>query len=238
MTPPVDLPVALEPLLTGINQHFQEQGRSWVTLSYAQSLDGSIAARRGSPLVLSGSATLEITHHLRSRHAAILVGIGTLLADDPQLTVRLVPGEDPQPVVLDSQLRFPLDARLLQTTKSPWIMASRNASADREFALVQAGARVFRTAAERVNLGEVLAFLAREGIPSVMVEGGARVITSFLQARLVDLIVLTIAPRFVGGLQGVETLLADHGPRLVEFGVQRYEDDLLVWGRPRWALGD
>ena len=133
MTPPVDLPVALEPLLTGINQHFQEQGRSWVTLSYAQSLDGSIAARRGSPLVLSGSATLEITHHLRSRHAAILVGIGTLLADDPQLTVRLVPGEDPQPVVLDSQLRFPLDARLLQTTKSPWIMASRNAPADREF---------------------------------------------------------------------------------------------------------
>ena len=70
-----------------------------------------------------------------------------------------------------------------------------------------------------------------------MVEGGAGVITSFLQAQLVDLVVLTIASRLIGGVRGVESLLADDGPRLDKFGVQRFDEDLLVWGCPRWNGG-
>ncbi|HRE30133.1 MAG TPA: dihydrofolate reductase family protein, partial [Anaerolineales bacterium] len=77
-------------------------------VSYAQSLDGCLAAAVGAPLALSGPEALRFTHQLRATHAAILVGIGTVLADDPQLTVRLVDGVHPQPVVLDSQLRLPL----------------------------------------------------------------------------------------------------------------------------------
>ena len=107
-------------------------GNPWVTLAYAQSIDGSIAAWRGKPLAISNTASMEITHHLRARHQAILIGIGTLLADDPQLNVRLVPGDDPQPVVLDNHLRFPTGARLRGGSKQPWIMASSEASPRRE----------------------------------------------------------------------------------------------------------
>ena len=231
----IDLPIEIESLLTGMEVNAPERRRPWVTLSYAQSLDGSIAARRSAPLAISGPATLRITHSLRARHSAILVGIGTLLADDPQLNLRLVPGSDPQPVVLDRKLRFPIDARLLRGQKSPWIFTTRNAQPERETALTKSGARVFRLATEMGSLGDVLSVLNREGIHSVMVEGGAGVITSFLQAQLVDLIVLTISSRLVGGVRGIESLLADNGPRLDKFGVQRLDDDLLVWGCPHWT---
>ena len=100
----------IEVLLRGASDYHQSVGRPFVTLSYAQSLDGCIAAKRGQPLALSGPQSLTLTHQLRSAHDAIMVGIGTLLADNPRLTVRLVEGRDPQPVVLDSRLRFPSEA--------------------------------------------------------------------------------------------------------------------------------
>ena len=82
-------------------------GSPIVTLAYAQTLNGMIAKKRGEPLVLSCEESMVMTHQLRAEHDVILVGIGTVLADDPRLTVRLVEGEDPQPVVLDSHLRCP-----------------------------------------------------------------------------------------------------------------------------------
>src|SRR5262249_3832268 len=90
--------------------HPRRTGRPFVTLSYAQSVDGSIAARPGQPLALSGAQSMTLTHQLRVAHDAILVGIGTVLADNPRLTVRLVEGKNPQPIVADSHLRFPLSA--------------------------------------------------------------------------------------------------------------------------------
>src|SRR4051794_24685033 len=87
--------------------------RPIVTLAYAQSLDGSIATAARRPLALSSQPALKLTHQLRAEHDAILVGIGTVLADDPLLTVRLVNGPNPVPVVLDSRLRLPSTARLL-----------------------------------------------------------------------------------------------------------------------------
>jgi len=213
-----------------------DHDRPWVTLSYAQSLDGSITARQGKPLVLSGPATLEITHHLRAMHLGILIGINTLLSDDPRLNVRHTVGDDPQPIILDNHLRTPLTARLLHNKKHPWIMTAKQASPEREIALVRAGARVFRFNSERISLSDVLAALNREGIHSVMVEGGSQVITSFLQDQFVDLIVLTLAPRFVGGLHAVESLLPNEGFYLDELGLQRYENDLLLWGYPKWEV--
>lgn len=243
MTPPLDLPGPLDALLAGMDGHYRECGLPWVTLSYAQSLDGSISAHRSASLILSGPAALEITHSLRVRHQAILVGIGTVLADDPQLNVRLVPGDDPQPVVLDNQLRFPLKARLLQGQNPPWVMTSRQACAECETALVQAGARVFRSSTGQVDLIDMLHILGQEGVRSVMVEGGAQVITAFLQAQLVDALVITISPSLVGGVKAVESLLSSrvspsgpqNFPRLDKIGLQRIGDDLLIWGRPTWA---
>ena len=92
--------------------HRRRTGRPFVTLSYAQSLDGSIADRPGRPLALSGPQAMALTHGLRAAHEAILVGIGTVLADNPRLNVRLVDGPDPQPMVVDSRLRFPPYANL------------------------------------------------------------------------------------------------------------------------------
>ncbi len=102
-----------EPWLADVTEHRTQTGRPLVSLCYAQSLDGSLAARGGKTLRLSGPESMALTHRLRAAHDAILVGIGTILADNPSLTVRYAAGKNPQPVILDSSLRFPLNANLL-----------------------------------------------------------------------------------------------------------------------------
>jgi 3,4-dihydroxy 2-butanone 4-phosphate synthase/GTP cyclohydrolase II len=180
-------------------------GRPYVTLSYAQSLDGSIAARRGATTPISGPEALRLTHQLRAHHDAILVGIGTVLADDPQLTVRLVHGPNPQPVIVDSRLRLPPTARLLGDGRV-WIATTDAADRRRQAALEAAGARVVRLPAGdagRVSLPALLAYLHRQHVRSLMIEGGARVIGRVLAERLADRLVLTIAPLLLGGLNAV-----------------------------------
>ncbi len=225
-------------------EHHRHTGRPFVTLSYAQSMDGSIAARPGQPLALSGAQAMTLTHQLRVVHDAILVGIGTVLADNPRLTVRLVEGKNPQPIVADSRLRFPLSANLLcQHPLPPWIATGEQADAGRQQVLEAAGARVLRVpmnARGQVNLTALLARLGELGIHSVMVEGGARIITSFLAERLVDHIVLTVAPRLVGGLRAVRRFAradAVHFPRLRNLRYQWLEDDLVLWCDPAWEEG-
>ena len=180
-------------------------GRPFVTLSYAQSLDGSIAARRGATTPISGPEALRLTHQLRAHHDAILVGVGTVLADDPQLTVRLVRGPNPQPVIVDSRLRLPPTARLLGDGR-PWIATTDAADRRQQAALEAAGARVVRLPADdtgRVSLPALFAYLHRQHVHSLMVEGGARVIGRVLAERLADRLVLTIAPLLLGGLNAV-----------------------------------
>jgi 3,4-dihydroxy 2-butanone 4-phosphate synthase/GTP cyclohydrolase II len=208
-------------------------GRPVVTLSYAQSLDGSIAAAGGAALRLSGAPALELTHQLRSRHDAILVGIGTVLVDDPRLTVRLVPGASPQPIVLDSRLRFPLRAQLLQAgQRRPWIATTAGRDNQAAAGLVAAGAEIIvvpATACGRVDLPSLLATLAERGVRRLMVEGGASVITSFLDEHLVDHLVVTVTPRFVGGMRSITTLTLP-APALRNVRYEQVGDDLVVSG--------
>ena len=218
----------------------QRTGRPFVTLSYAQSLDGSIAARPGRPLALSGSKSMALTHGLRAAHDGILVGIGTLLADNPRLNVRLVEGQDPQPIVVDSRLRFPPYANLLRNCRVPWIATSEDADKERQAALEQIGARVLRlppAANGWVDLTALLRYLGEMGLNSLMVEGGAQIITSFLAARLVDQVVLTIAPMLVGGLRVMDYLgqaQVSCFPRLRRVSYQRLGEDLVLRGEPHW----
>jgi GTP cyclohydrolase II len=226
-------------LLRACEAHRQSTGRPFVTLSYAQSLDGSIADRPGHPLALSGSESMTMTHGLRASHEAILVGIGTVLADNPRLSVRLVDGADPQPVVVDSRLRFPPYASLLKSSRSPWIATSAEADAERQQALEAAGARVLRVPGSNgwVDLPNLLGHLGAMGISSLMVEGGAQIITSFLASRLVDQVVLTIAPLLVGGLRVVDRPGYAPGrrlPRLKNLTYQQLGDDLVLRGEPDW----
>ncbi len=216
--------------------------RPFVTLTYAQSLDGSIAGADSLPLHLSGSESSEMTHLLRSSNDAILVGIGTVIADDPRLTVRLTDGRDPQPIVLDSRLRFPLNASLLESYRTmPWLATLEDAPRDRQVELEAAGARVLRLPAREsdglVDLRALMAALYEDGVRSLMVEGGARVITELLEARFVDHIVVTVAPTLVGGLHAVSSKNGAGSaafPRLQGIGYKREGDDLVVWGRPAW----
>jgi 3,4-dihydroxy 2-butanone 4-phosphate synthase/GTP cyclohydrolase II len=212
-------------------------GHPYITVSYAQSLDGSIAATPGRMLRLSNPLSRAMTHHLRSRHDAILVGINTVLADDPRLTVRLAEGKDPRPVVIDGRLRTPLRARLLESPAGgPIIATSEAACCEKEERLREAGAEVVRIPCGpdgRLDLGSLLPRLGAMRIGSVMVEGGAGILSSFLTARLADQVVITISPRFVGGLAAVTA--GDESrrgpmPRLRNVRYQSLAGDLIVWG--------
>ena len=232
----------IEAWLADARNFRQEHGRPLVTLSYAQSLDGSLSLRRGVPSALSGPQAMQLTHRLRAAHDAILVGIGTVLSDDPRLTVRLAQGRNPQTVVLDGQLRFPLQAKLLQGEPLPWIATHQRpidleAHHQKKSALEARGARLFEIPPDENNdlsLPALLAKLADLGIDSLMVEGGSRVITSFLTSHLADQFVITIAPLFLAGLPAVQLPLQDGFtifPTPRDIGYDRLGDDLIVWGR-------
>jgi GTP cyclohydrolase II len=226
-------------ILRSAPDHRRRTGRPFVTLSYAQSLDGSIADRPGHPLALSGSQAMVLTHSLRAAHEAILVGIGTVLADNPRLNVRLVAGPDPQPIVVDSRLRFPHYANILKNRRSPWIAANEGIiDPERQEALEAAGARILRLPGINgwLDLAALLKNLGSMEINSLMVEGGAQIITSFLTTRLVDQVVLTIAPLLVGGLRVVDHLGQPRRrlPRLINLSYQQLGDDLVLRGEPAW----
>ncbi len=230
---------SVRPWLRSQHEYPPRNGRPFVTLSYAQSLDGALTTKQGVPTNLSGPEAMTMTHRLRANHDAILVGIGAVRADNPGLTVRLVDGDDPQPVILDSRLRFPANAKLLLNPKKPWIFTTNLAPANRYAPLEDAGARVIclaSTANGRVDLAVLLATLAEMDIKTVMVEGGAAIITSFLTARLVDQLVLTIAPRWLGGLNAL-TQTAPHfsSMNLDNLRYQQMGRDLIVTGSPKWS---
>lgn len=220
--------------------------RPLVTLSYAQSLDGSITVQRGTPLAVSGDQSLKITHQLRSAHDVILVGIGTVFADNPLLTARLASGSSPQPVVLDSMLRIPVDCRIIKEhPRKPWIGVSVEAPESKRTLLTNTGVKIFQAPTDTsgfLQLSAVLKFLYESGIKSIMVEGGARVITSFLRQRLVDHAVITIAAYFVGGLNvldnekrsQVERQQISRFPGIVKPQAGTFGQDILIWGEVQY----
>lgn len=148
-----------------------------------------------------------LTHELRAAHDAILVGVNTVLADDPRLTVRLAQGNDPQPIVLDSTLKTPYSCKLIgENTKKPWIFSTEIADAAKHELLEKGGCRVFTVSSDlhgKANLSNVLEVLFDLGIHSVMVEGGARIITSFYSQRFAHFVVVTIAPVILGGMGAI-----------------------------------
>ncbi|MDT8398627.1 MAG: RibD family protein [Pseudomonadales bacterium] len=206
--------------------------RPFITLCYAQSWDGSITTRSDAALSLSGEEATQLTHQLRSLHDGILVGIGTVLTDDPQLTVRQWPGPNPQPIVLDSHLRMPLTARLCRhSDKRCWILTSLRD--DNKFGKQADIITLDGDAEGRVKLQDALTLLWEKGIRMLMVEGGGNVITAFLKACLADALVLTVAPTLIGGYKAVGDLGITHKnqlPRIQPLHSERLGNDLIIWG--------
>ncbi|HEX2398676.1 MAG TPA: GTP cyclohydrolase II, partial [Mycobacterium sp.] len=174
--------------------------RPHVVLKYAQTLDGRIATASGDSKWISGPDERAISHALRAACDAVLVGVGTVVNDDPQLTVRLVPGASPVRVVLDSTLRTPGTARILDDDAGTIVYTTDRASVDRveELQSRHVGVRLVPAGAGGVGLSPVLQDLYTVGVRSLLVEGGAQVITAMLAAGHVDRLIVAVAPTIIG----------------------------------------
>lgn len=218
-------------------------GRPWVTAKYAMSLDGKIATRLGDARWISGEASRAHAHRLRDRSDAVIVGIGTVLADNPSLTVRPAPadGRQPRRVVVDSRLRTPLDAVLTSPTFAAGTTVACVAPAGGSAALEDRGLELLPLPADpsgRVDLVALLESLGRRGCNEVLVEGGGELLAGFLARGLVDQVEACVAPIVIGGRTastpvagiGVERI-GDAGRFEIRDVVQR-DRDVWIVARP------
>ena len=215
-------------------------GRPLVTVHYAQTIDGRIASRTGDARWVSGESSLRLAHQLRAAHDAVLVGIGTVFADDPKLTVRLAPGRSPTRVVVDSRLRISPDANVVTAAEAPTIIATTPAAPEeRAEVLRMRGARVLRVKPDadgHVDLRDLLARLRVDGIRSLLIEGGRGIITTVLRERLVDRLAVCIAPKVLGeGIAAVGDLHIDRLRDAITFeraGFIACGSDVVFYGEP------
>jgi diaminohydroxyphosphoribosylaminopyrimidine deaminase/5-amino-6-(5-phosphoribosylamino)uracil reductase len=232
--------VEAEALLMGFAKYILA-GVPWVTLKAAVTLDGRIATRSGDSRWITGKLARREAHRLRAEADAVLVGIGTVLADDPALTVRHVRGRQPLRVVVDTKLRTPLDAKLVKDAKTrpTLILHAKDAPQRRQDALRERGvelAKVKRARKGGLDLVAVLRELGSREIVHLLIEGGARVHGALLDAGLADQAAVFVAPRIVGDI-AARPLAAGRGRDSIAqawlFGhthVRRLGQDLLVEG--------
>lgn len=194
--------------LNGAHFKYMTTGVPLVTVKFAQTLDGRIATATGSSQWISSPASRRLAHKWRTLNDAVMVGVGTVLTDDPQLNVRLVRGRSPIPVVLDSRLRIPLEAKVLADKEPAAVIATTSATdSDKLDALRRMGIEVLIIPQDDrgdVDLRRLLETLGQRGISSVLVEGGAAAITSLLRLGLADRLVAFVAPKLMG--KGIETV--------------------------------
>lgn len=209
-------------------------GRPFVVLKYAQTLDGRIATGTGDSKWISGEPERRIAHALRAASDAVLVGIGTVTQDDPQLTVRMVPGVSPLRVVVDSTLRISPAARLLEDD-APSLVVTTARSSPAARAALRARNIAVRVVPEdhgRVDLVAGLALLREAGVRCLLVEGGAKVITSLLRGALVDRLVVSVSGTIVGrGTEAVGDLRIDRvadGIHLANRQIHVTPEDILI----------
>lgn len=218
-------------------------GLPYVTLKIAQTVDGRIASRTGHSQWITSYPARVASHRIRHANDAIVVGIGTVLADDPQLTVRHIKGKNPWRVVLDTHLQIPLSCHLLNDPfVSKTIVATAADKPDKIAQLKERGATVWHLPLAEVgqlSLLTLLQQLAAINVSAVMVEGGARVYTSFLKNKLVDHVEIAIAPKILGaGIEAIGDLgirLVDQSLQLVQVRYQKLGSDFLISGDIRFA---
>ncbi len=226
---PFDVPAAVDSSEL-IGPVSQPRDRPHVVLKFAQTLDGRIATVTGDAKWISGDAERRISHALRAACDAVLVGVGTVLLDDPRLTVRMVPGASPRRVVLDSTLRIPDDANVLGRDAATTILTTERSSPTRREALRarHVAVRVLPPGPDGVDLSAALGLLRRSGVQTLLVEGGAKVITSMLAADVVDRLIVSLASTIIG--QGTDAV----GP----LGITRVRDGIRLTNRSLHVLPD
>ncbi len=230
----------LEPEAQRINEIFVKYAKTrmpFVALKAAMSMDGKIATRNGDSKWITGEKARKYAHLLRSKYDSILVGINTVLKDDPQLTSRIRGGRNPLRVVLDDTLRIPNNAKVL-ADKNALVATSGKCDPARKMELEASGVRVLVCGKETVDLGALLAELGRMGITSVLVEGGSEVQGSFVDAKLVDKFLLFYAPIIIGGrgarpaIGGTGAETVSGAPKLAISSSRKIGHDIFVEAYP------
>jgi diaminohydroxyphosphoribosylaminopyrimidine deaminase/5-amino-6-(5-phosphoribosylamino)uracil reductase len=211
----------------------------FVILKAATTLDGKIATRNGDSKWISGEASRRFVHKLRNQVDGVLVGIGTVLKDDPLLTARIRGGRDPYRIILDSRLKISEEARVIGTSPSRAIIVTTElAPRDKIERLEKRGVQIliFGSKEERINLRSCLSKLGEMGMMNLMVEGGSEVNGSFLDEGLIDKVLLFLSPKLIGdhqalgifGGRGVSNL--QEAIALKEMKTRRIGEDMLLEG--------
>ncbi|SFC16340.1 diaminohydroxyphosphoribosylaminopyrimidine deaminase [Alkalibacterium subtropicum] len=212
----------------------------FVLMKYAMSLDGKIATHTGDSKWISSEESREHAHHLRGYLSGIMVGIGTVLKDDPQLTCRVPGYPNPVRIVLDSQLRVPLDSKILkdQDEAKTLILTTEHASLSMRREIEQIGVEVLTVPEQdgKVDLEKALEILGGKGIDSILLEGGGTLNAAALEAGIIDKVNIYVAPKIIGGEEaispvmgrGVETMKEAYG--LSDMQVTKMSEDIFVEG--------
>ena len=220
--------------------HFMETGMPFITVKYAQTLDGRIATATGNSRWISSNASLKFAHKLRAEHDAILVGRGTVSSDNPELTVRLVRGRNPLRVIVDSQLKTSPESKLIKTATSfPTLIATTVENDNAKFKkYTDFDVDIMTVQSDKdghVNLKKLFKTLAERKISSILIEGGSQLITSALKNNLVNRLVTVIAPKIIGsGIDAVGELNIrnlESAKKLTFQKVTRRGDDIIIDSR-------
>lgn len=219
--------------------HYITSGKPYVVMKYAMTVDGKIATARGDSKWITGEKSRNNVQHERSSYAAILAGIGTVIADDPMLNVRL--GENyhqPVRVIVDSMLRIPLDSQIVKTAHEyRTIVACSFSNEEKKKQLEQAGAEVVElppTETGFVDFEKLMEYLGSEKIDSVYVEGGGTIHETLIKTGLVNKVSAYIGPKIFGGkdaktpVEGIGILSVKDAPRLTLKNVTKFDDDLWI----------
>lgn len=218
------------------------RGLPWIIAKWAMTLDGKLATPTGDSQWISNEASRRIVHELRGRMDAIVVGIGTALADDPRLTARPAGPRTALRIVVDRQARLPLDSQLVRTANdTPVLVATATeAPAEKVSALEQAGVDVLRLpadAAGEVSLPALCDELGRRRFTNVLIEGGQKLLGACFDQRLIDEVYVFIAPKLVGGTDAPRSIagrgvpLMNDALRLEHLEIRNIDSDVLIHGR-------
>lgn len=211
---------------------FIVQKKPFITLKAGITLDGKIATHSlDSKWITSEEARIDV-HHLRNQNMAILVGVNTVIKDDPELTTRIQNGRNPIRIILDSNLRIPLNSKVIvDKNAETWIFTSQSVDLKTEEKLLSYGIKVIRTnGAKQVNIEEVAEILGKNLISSMLIEGGGTINAAFLENRLIDKVILYFAPKLIGG-KDAPSFLGGSGIDKMRDAVDLIDTDIIKIGK-------
>lgn len=219
--------------------HYIQTGRPYVTMKYAMTIDGKIAAYTGASKWVTGEEARHHVHEQRKKNTAIMVGIGTVLADDPMLNCRIEGGRDPVRIICDTHLKMPVTSKIVKTAKDiPTIIACCTADEELQRPYREAGCKILLTEKKmnHIDLEQLMEQLGKEKIDSILLEGGGTLNWAALNAGIVQKIQAYIAPKIFGGttaktpVEGIGVEVPDQAFLIKNRTIRLLGEDLLVEG--------